>query len=86
MRSVLSVSLPENLSSELEAFAKKTGRNKSDIVKESVSLYLWEARFRNVRKALALSQGKEGRPSYRRRFPGCFMKVVFRHECVGVTF
>jgi metal-responsive CopG/Arc/MetJ family transcriptional regulator len=60
MRSVLSVSLPENLSSELDAFAKKTGRNKSDIVKESVSLYLWEARFRNVRKSLSLKAKKGG--------------------------
>ena len=60
MRSVLSVSLPENLSSELEAFAKKSGRNKSDIVKESVSLYLWEARFRNVRKSLSLKAKKAG--------------------------
>ena len=60
MRSVLSVSLSENLSTELEAFAKRTGRNKSDIVKESVSLYLWEARFRNVRKALGLKAKKAG--------------------------
>jgi len=60
MRSVLSVSLPENLSSELDAFAKRTGRNKSDIVKESVSLYLWEARFRNVRKSLGLKAKKAG--------------------------
>jgi hypothetical protein len=48
------------LSSELEAFAKKTGRNKSDIVKESVSLYLWEARFRNVRKSLSRKGKRAG--------------------------
>ncbi len=60
MRSVLSVSLPENLASELEAFAKKTGRNKSDIVKESVSLYLWETRFRNARQSLTLKAKKAG--------------------------
>ncbi|MFH1741049.1 MAG: ribbon-helix-helix protein, CopG family [bacterium] len=60
MRSVLSVSLPENLSSELDAFAKKTGRNKSDIVKESVGLYLWEGRFRKVRKSLSLKAKKAG--------------------------
>ena len=37
MRSVLSVSLPQNLSSELDAFAKKMRRkrrNKNDIVKD----------------------------------------------------
>jgi predicted DNA-binding protein len=46
MRSVLSVSLPEKTSSELDKFAKSTGRSKSDIVKESINLYLWEAQFR----------------------------------------
>ena len=60
MRSVLSVSLPENLSSELEAFAKRTGRNKSDIVKESISLYLWEARFRKARRSLTVKAKKAG--------------------------
>ena len=60
MRTVLSVSLPENLSSELDAFAKKTGRNKSDIVKESISLYLWETRFQSVRKSLAVKAKKAG--------------------------
>jgi predicted DNA-binding protein len=60
MRTVLSVSLPENLSSELNALAKKTGRNKSDIVKESISLYLWEARFQKVRKSLTVKAKKAG--------------------------
>ena len=36
MRSVLSVSLPEKMAAELDAVAKETGRNKSDIVKESL--------------------------------------------------
>ena len=53
MRTVLSVSLPQKISSELEAFAKATGRNKSDIIKESISLYLWESRYRNIRKKLS---------------------------------
>jgi len=60
MRSVLSVSLPEKLASELDDYAKKTGRNKSDIVKESVSLYLWEARFRKIRKQLSVRAKKAG--------------------------
>ena len=60
MRSVLSVSLPEKLASDLEDYAKKTGRNKSDIVKESVSLYLWEARFRKIRKRLSVKAKKVG--------------------------
>jgi predicted DNA-binding protein len=60
MRSVLSVSLPQELLSELESFSKATGRTKGDIVKESISLYLWEARYRNVRKGLSLKAKKVG--------------------------
>ncbi|MDD5009262.1 MAG: ribbon-helix-helix protein, CopG family [Syntrophorhabdaceae bacterium] len=52
MRSVLSVSLPEQMAEELDAFARATGRNKSDIVKESLSIFLWETRFKEIRKRL----------------------------------
>jgi predicted DNA-binding protein len=52
MRKVLSISLPQELLSELEDFAKVTERTKSDIVKESISLYLWEARYQEARKKL----------------------------------
>lgn len=60
MRSVLSVSLSEKVASDLEDYARKTGRTKSDIVKESISLYLWEARFRKIRKQLAVNAKKTG--------------------------
>lgn len=53
MRSVLSVSLTEQMAEELDAFARATGRNKSDIVKGSLSIFLWETRFKNIRKRLA---------------------------------
>ena len=59
MRSVLSVSLPEKLASDLEDYARKTGRKKSDIVKESVSLYLWDVRFPKVRKQLGVKAKNE---------------------------
>ena len=59
MRSVLSVSLPQKLASDLEDYARKTGRKKSDIVKESVSLYLWDVRFRKVRKQLGVKAKNE---------------------------
>ena len=52
MRSVLSVSLPEKMALELDAVARATGRNKSDIVKESLGVFLWEARFRRMKKRL----------------------------------
>ena len=50
MRTVLSVSLPEPLAAERSRPATETGRSKSDIVKESASQYLWEARFCGVRR------------------------------------
>jgi len=53
MRSVLSVSLPEKMALELDAIARATGRNKSDIVKESLGEFLWEARFRRMKKRLS---------------------------------
>ncbi len=52
MRSVLSVSLPEKMAAELDVIAKDTGRNKSDIVKESLGQFLWENRFRRMKKRL----------------------------------
>lgn len=58
MRSVLSISLPEKISSELDDFARKTGRNKSDIVKESITLYLWDARYQKLRKQLNVKAKK----------------------------
>jgi len=60
MRSVLSVSLSKNISSELEKFARSTGRTKSDIVKESINLYLWEARFRRLQKRIGVKAKKVG--------------------------
>lgn len=60
MRTVLSVSLPENMSEELDRFAKSTGRNKSDIVKESLSLFLWEMKLKTVRKKLGPQAKKLG--------------------------
>ena len=52
MRSVLSISLPEKIAEELSTFASETGRNKSDVVKESLSIFLWENKFRKAQKML----------------------------------
>ncbi len=53
MRTVLSVSLPEKMAAELSAVAKIMGRNRSDIVKESLGLFLWEMKFRSIKKKLS---------------------------------
>ena len=60
MRSVLSISLPEKMASELNKLSKRTGRNKSDVVKESLEIYLWETRFQNARKRLGARAKKAG--------------------------
>jgi predicted DNA-binding protein len=60
MRTILSVSLPEKISSELEEYAKNTGRSKSDIVKESVSLYLWESRFQKLQRRISRKAKQSG--------------------------
>ncbi len=60
MRSVLSISLPDKIARELDRFAKSQGRNKSDVVKESISLYLWEARLADARKSLGARAKKKG--------------------------
>ena len=52
MRAVLSVSLREPLAAERSRLATETDRSESDIVKKAVSQYLWEARFRGVRRQL----------------------------------
>ncbi|MBU1745535.1 MAG: CopG family transcriptional regulator [Proteobacteria bacterium] len=52
MRTVLSVSLPGKIAEELNAFASETGRNKSDVVKESLNLFLWEAKLHKAQKML----------------------------------
>ncbi|HDN67382.1 MAG TPA: CopG family transcriptional regulator [Firmicutes bacterium] len=52
MRAVLSVSLPEEMVRKLDALARETGRSKSDILCESLSLYLWESRLKRLKKRL----------------------------------
>jgi predicted DNA-binding protein len=56
----MSVSFPEQISYELEAFATETGRSKSDIIKESVALYLWEVRFNSLKNSMTRRAKKVG--------------------------
>lgn len=60
MRTVLSISLPPNLSRELDRFAKKTGRNKSDILRESLSIFLWEMKLKEIQKTVGPKAKKLG--------------------------
>ncbi len=60
MRNVLSVSLPGNLVKDLNSFAKSTGRNKSDILRDSLGNYLWEIKFKETKKRLSAKAKKAG--------------------------
>ena len=60
MRHVLSLSLSEQMAKELNNYAKITGRNKSDILKESLSHYLWEIKFKETSKRLSSKAKKAG--------------------------
>lgn len=60
MRAVISISLPEKMASELDKAVKETGRAKSEIVKEALRLYLWEERFKKIRKTLSAKAKKAG--------------------------
>jgi len=51
---------PEKMAAELDILARKTGRNKSDIVKESLGEFLWEKRFRQMKKRLIPKAKKAG--------------------------
>jgi len=60
MRTVLSVSLPEKIASELDEYSQQTGRNKSDVMKEALTNYLWEERFKKTKKSLIKKAKKAG--------------------------
>jgi metal-responsive CopG/Arc/MetJ family transcriptional regulator len=60
VRAVISISLPEKMASELDEAVKGTGRAKSEIVKEALRLYLWEERFKKIKKNLGAKAKKAG--------------------------
>ncbi len=60
MRKVMSISLPENVAEQLEKYVRNSGRNKSDVVRESVTIYLWEAKLRETQRKLGIKAKKAG--------------------------
>lgn len=52
MRTVVSISLSNDLASELQKIAKEAGRSKSGVIKEALRAYLWESRFIKIRKKM----------------------------------
>lgn len=60
MRTVISVSIPEEMAVELDKSAKESGRTRSEIVKEALRSFLWEERFEALRKAVRPKAKKRG--------------------------
>jgi len=60
MRTVMSISLPEKVAEQLERYVRESGRNKSDVVRESISFYLFEARLRDTQRRLGTRAKKAG--------------------------
>jgi len=52
MRATLTISLPEDLSKDLDSFAEATGRSRSQIVQESLRRQLASTQFHSLRRQL----------------------------------
>jgi len=48
-RSVTSIWLPSTLSHEAGRLAEREGRTKSELIRESLRQYIWQARWENMR-------------------------------------
>ena len=52
MRESISISLPEGVRAELDRFVEARGLSRSDAVREAIADYLFERRFRELRRRL----------------------------------
>ena len=60
MRSTITISVPEQMRSELDELSQKDGVSRSDIVRESLRDYLFVRRFRSVRKSMLRKASENG--------------------------
>ena len=60
MRSAITISLPEEVGSELDKASKSEGVSRSDIVSESLRDYLFLKKFRALRKKMMIKANKQG--------------------------
>lgn len=58
--SVLSISLPPDLASNLDSAARKEHRSRSELVREAVRQYVLLARWRSLREKAALKAVEQG--------------------------
>ena len=60
MRSTITISVPEQLKSELEKVSRANGVSRSDIVRESIRDYLFVHRFRSMRRSMVSKASASG--------------------------
>jgi len=60
MRSTITISVPEQMRSELDAVSQTDGVSRSDIVRESLRDYLFVRRFRSMRNSMVTKASRRG--------------------------
>lgn len=60
MRSTITISVPEEMKSELEDLSRQEGVSRSDIVRESLRDYLFVRRFRSLRNSMMRKASANG--------------------------
>lgn len=60
MRSTITISVPEEMRSELDELSQADGVSRSDIVRESLRDYLFVRRFRAMRDAMVPKASRRG--------------------------
>ena len=60
MRSTMTISLPEQMRSEIDEVSQADGVSRSDIVRESLRDYLFVRRFRTMRNSMVSKASRQG--------------------------
>ena len=60
MRSTITISVPEQMRTELDKISKADGVSRSDIVRESLRDYMFGRRFRTTRNSMVAKASRRG--------------------------
>jgi metal-responsive CopG/Arc/MetJ family transcriptional regulator len=60
MRDTITISIPKEFKKQIDEIVYKEGLSRSVIVRESLADYLWEHRFRGIRKRMMKKAAKKG--------------------------
>jgi metal-responsive CopG/Arc/MetJ family transcriptional regulator len=60
MRNTITISVPEQMKSELDDISKAEGVSRSDVVRESIRDYIFVRRFRGLRSGMVQKAAAQG--------------------------